>query len=82
MDVTYVYRDVTDAQHDSAAEKFDTELPTLFEFMVKTQQSIAGREEVARVLENVKADQITAEERLQDHLPMLKHPVDVTRREG
>ena len=77
MYVLNVDRDVTDPEHDSSPVVLNTQLAALQEFMLQTEETIAGGVKVSSVLKDVESNQITAEERLEDHLTIFKHLVYV-----
>lgn len=60
MNVVNVNSDMTDPEHDSAAEVLYAELATLHELVIEPQQPIASRVEMPGVLKNVEADQVAA----------------------
>lgn len=62
VDVLDVHGDVAYAQHDKTTISFDAEMATLSELVIETKQAVAGRIKMARILENVEANQITAQE--------------------
>ncbi len=78
MDVSDIDSDMTDAQHDSASIGLNSQLASLLEFVVQTEQSVARSVKMPCILENVETNQVTAQQRLQDHLSIVIHSINVT----
>jgi hypothetical protein len=80
--IIFLNPNVANPEHDTSPRAFNTEETALSELMIEAQDATAGRVEVARILEQVKSDQVAKNERLKDLSSVGEHLVDVRGREG
>lgn len=73
---------MTDPDHDVLAVVIDAEVAAAAEFVFEAHEAVASHEEVARVLEQVEADEVAVEQRGEQLVAVLEHAEDATRGEG
>ncbi len=73
---------MTDPDHDVLAVVIDAEVAAAAEFVFEAHEAVARHEEVARILEQVEADEVAVEQRGEQLVAVLEHAEDATRGEG